>query len=85
MAIVLGLRILNSCLTRVIHAYGHFNWTMWGSLLNLIVVIVLTPIGILRAGSIGVASALIISEVVNLMVQAWLVRRAWHLNKLRAI
>ena len=85
MAIVLGLRILNSCLTRVIHAYGHFNWTMWGSLLNLIVVIVLTPIGILRAGSIGVASALMISEVVNFIVQAWLVRRAWYLNKLRAI
>lgn len=75
MAIVLGLRIVNSCLTRIIHAYGHFNWTMWCSLLNLAVVLVLTPIGLWRASSIGAAAALILSETVNLIVQAWLVRK----------
>lgn len=75
MAIVLGLRIVNSCLTRIIHAYGYFNWTMWCSLLNLAVVLVLTPIGLWRASSIGAAAALILSETVNLIVQAWLVRK----------
>jgi O-antigen/teichoic acid export membrane protein len=75
MSVVLGLRVINSCLTRVIHAYGHFDWTMWVAIANLIAVVIFTPIGIYIASGIGAAAALVFSEGFNLCVQLWLVRK----------
>jgi O-antigen/teichoic acid export membrane protein len=67
---------LNQCLTAIIQAHGHFKWMTALSVWNLIAIVTLVALLLPVNGALGVATALLIAEALNAVIQFALSRKA---------
>ena len=82
LAIALVFRTINTSLTSLIQAYGHFVQITGVATWNLIIISIALFILVPRLGVSGAALALLTGEIANTLIQSWLLKRAMTTNSM---
>ena len=78
LGLALVFRSINAYLTSVLYAYGYFKWVTAVTTWNLFAVAGLLYAFLPVWGAIGAASALLLAEALNTVIQAIMTRQAFH-------